>query len=111
MAASTDAGDGERLCLLERFALKIKYEDGPQIEARILTLSGDTMRVALRDSDDAMELRLIAGTWFSEGLQPVSFEFPLATDLSMSLQESATDPQKAAAEPACGHLSSITRVR
>lgn len=56
--------------------MRLKYPDGSSRDARILTLAGNVMRVALRDGDDAVELSLINGTWFSEERRPVTFEFP-----------------------------------
>ena len=35
------------------------------------------MRVALKDSDDVEEYRLVNQTWVSERCEPVTFEFPL----------------------------------
>jgi hypothetical protein len=35
------------------------------------------MRVALKDSDDVEEYRLVNQTWVSSHLEPVTFEFPL----------------------------------
>jgi hypothetical protein len=43
----------------------------------ILKLSGDMMRVALKDSDDVEEYRLVNQTWVSTQCEPVTFEFPL----------------------------------
>jgi len=43
----------------------------------ILVLSGDMMRVALKDSDDVEEYRLVNRTWVSTQCEPVTFEFPL----------------------------------
>jgi hypothetical protein len=35
------------------------------------------MRVALKDSDDVEEYRLLDQTWISGRCEPVTFEFPL----------------------------------
>lgn len=43
----------------------------------ILTLTGAMMRVALKDSDDVEEYRLVNQTWVSAQCDPVTFEFPL----------------------------------
>ncbi len=43
----------------------------------MLALSGQTMRVALKDTDDVMEYKLVDQTWISEDCEPVTFEFPL----------------------------------
>jgi hypothetical protein len=43
----------------------------------ILALTGDMMRVALKDGDDVEEYRLVNQTWVSTQCDPVTFEFPL----------------------------------
>jgi hypothetical protein len=45
--------------------------------AVILALTGPTLRVALKDSDDVEEYRLLDQTWISGRCEPVTFEFPL----------------------------------
>lgn len=35
------------------------------------------MRVALKDTDDVVEYKLVDQTWVSEDCEPVTFEFPL----------------------------------
>jgi len=46
--------------------------------AVLLALTGQVMRVALKDTDDVMEYRLVNQTWISEDCEPVTFEFPLS---------------------------------
>jgi len=43
----------------------------------MLALTGRTMRLALKDTDDVMEYKLVDQTWISEDCEPVTFEFPL----------------------------------
>ncbi|HUI57239.1 MAG TPA: hypothetical protein VLY04_19825 [Bryobacteraceae bacterium] len=43
----------------------------------MLALTGDQLRVALKDRDDVAEFRLVNGAWISEDCEPVTFEFPL----------------------------------
>jgi hypothetical protein len=43
----------------------------------ILALTGSVLRVALKDSDDVEEYRLVNQTWVSTQCEPVTFEFPL----------------------------------
>ena len=50
---------------------------GKKQAAVILALSGDVMRVALKNGDDVEEYRLVNRTWVSTQCEPVTFEFPL----------------------------------
>jgi hypothetical protein len=51
--------------------------NGKKQPAVILALSGDVMRVALKNGDDVEEYRLVNRTWVSTQCEPVTFEFPL----------------------------------
>jgi hypothetical protein len=55
----------------------VRNASGATQPAVILVLSGDMMRVALKDSDDVEEYRLVNRTWVSTQCEPVTFEFPL----------------------------------
>jgi hypothetical protein len=55
----------------------VRLANGQKHAAVILALSGDLMRVALKDTDDVAECRLVKGTWIFEDYAPVTFEFPL----------------------------------
>jgi hypothetical protein len=55
----------------------VRNASGAKQPAVILVLSGDMMRVALKDSDDVEEYRLVNRTWVSTQCEPVTFEFPL----------------------------------
>ena len=55
----------------------VRVANGKKRAAIILALTGQTMRVALKDTDDVMEYKLVNQTWISEGCEPVTFEFPL----------------------------------
>jgi hypothetical protein len=55
----------------------IRNSSGNRQPAVILALTGDVMRVALKDSDDVEEYRLVSETWVSTQCEPVTFEFPL----------------------------------
>lgn len=44
----------------------------------LLSLKGGQMRVAVKDADDVVEVRLANGVWISECCEPVTFEFPTA---------------------------------
>jgi hypothetical protein len=55
----------------------VRNSSGTRQPAVILALTGDVMRVALKDSDDVEEYRLVNQTWVSTHCEPVTFEFPL----------------------------------
>lgn len=55
----------------------IRHAGGKTRPGVILSLTGSMMRVALKDSDDVEEYRLINQTWVSGQCEPVTFEFPL----------------------------------
>ena len=55
----------------------VRNSSGATQPAVILALIGSTMRVALKDSDDVEEYRLVKHTWVSVNCEPVTFEFPL----------------------------------
>ena len=55
----------------------VRVANGKKRAAVILALTGHMMRVALKDTDDVMEYKLVNQTWVSEDCEPVTFEFPL----------------------------------
>ena len=55
----------------------VRMANGKKRTAVILALTGRTMRVALKDTDDVMEYKLVDQTWISEDCERVTFEFPL----------------------------------
>ncbi len=55
----------------------VRNASGELHPAVILALTGATIRVALKDSDDVEEYRLVNHTWVSGRCEPVTFEFPL----------------------------------
>ena len=55
----------------------VRDSSGAKQSAVILALNGPVMRVALKDTDDVEEYRLINDTWVSAHCEPVTFEFPL----------------------------------
>ena len=55
----------------------VRNSSGTKQPAVILALTGANMRVALKDSDDVEEYRLVNQTWVSGHCEPVTFEFPL----------------------------------
>jgi hypothetical protein len=55
----------------------VTTSSGSKHPAVILALTGGMIRVALKDSDDVEEYRLVNQTWVSSQCEPVTFEFPL----------------------------------
>jgi hypothetical protein len=53
----------------------IRHFDGRREEAILLSVSANTMRVALLDHEDCAELRLCDGQWVTETNQPIEIEF------------------------------------
>jgi hypothetical protein len=64
----------------------IRY-DGIIRDSRILARSGDSMRIAVEHGDDAIELTLVDGIWYSEDRKPVSFEFLGAPEIALVFSE------------------------
>ncbi|SPE40697.1 hypothetical protein SBA3_3860005 [Candidatus Sulfopaludibacter sp. SbA3] len=54
--------------------MKIRYQNGNAIEGITLSRTEQTLRVAVRGCDDAMEFTNIHGTWVSEDCEPVIVE-------------------------------------
>lgn len=52
----------------------IRFSDGRSEQAILLSKSGKTMRIALRNRDDSAELRCHRGTWVCESNDPVLIE-------------------------------------
>jgi hypothetical protein len=53
----------------------IRYADGRNSEAVLLSRTSKTMRVVLTGADDATDLTETNGTWFSDDFEPVQVEF------------------------------------
>jgi hypothetical protein len=58
--------------------LLMHYGDGKVYTGILLSLVGNQMRVAVKDADDVVEIRLLNGHWISECCETVTFEFPIA---------------------------------
>jgi hypothetical protein len=56
----------------------IQHSDGSTQDGVLLSLQGDTLRIAGKGSDDVLEFRLIHHSWVSEDCEIVTFSFPLA---------------------------------
>ena len=72
---------------------KVFIHSGNERAAEAVVLSGkdDTMRVALKGSDDVLVLRYVAGTWVSENLDPVK----------ISIEEKRQFPKAPVSESDC----------
>jgi hypothetical protein len=55
--------------------MTIRYADGRVAEAAILARTENTMRVAIKGSDDVADFVAADGAWLSEDLGPVQIEF------------------------------------
>ena len=64
--------------LLSAKKMKIRYQNGSAVEAIALSKSGQSLRVAVKDAEDAMELTHIRGTWVTDDCEPVTLEMGLA---------------------------------
>ena len=66
----------------------IRYSDGSGQEGVLLSIQGETMRVAGKGSDDILEFRLIHGNWVSEDCDVVTFDLPLAIFEAIGIEPS-----------------------
>jgi hypothetical protein len=53
----------------------VKYHNGQTRQGVLLTLGGQSIRVALQGCDDVVEYRQINGRWISEDCEVVTFDF------------------------------------
>ena len=54
--------------------LTISFSDGRRVDAVVLAVSADRMRISIPGIDDATELRATQGAWFTETGEPVEIE-------------------------------------
>ena len=52
----------------------INYASGFVQEGMLISLRGNQLRVAPKDSDDVLEFNLVEGIWLSEHYEPVTFD-------------------------------------
>jgi hypothetical protein len=71
----------------------IRHADGTTQVGILLALTGDRLRVAIRDEDDVVEYRLVSGRWVSEDCEPVTFQFPLAAFEAAGIMPQADEPE------------------
>ena len=55
--------------------LLIRYKDGTILQGALLAMGDHKIRVALKDSDDATEYRLVNQRWVSEDCEIVTISF------------------------------------
>ena len=53
----------------------INYSNGRVLQGIVLSFGDQLMRVAVKDTDDAVEFRLLNGVWVSEDCEIVRLEF------------------------------------
>ena len=59
----------------KRKTMTIRYSNGHTLEAVLLNQTENSMRIALRHSDDVLELRHTHGAWVTEDCEPVQVEY------------------------------------
>lgn len=67
--------------------LILLYPDGRRFEAMVLAAGPEHLRVALKDGDDALELRQVEGRWFSEHNEEIQFESWMAIEAGAETQD------------------------
>lgn len=89
----------------------IQHSDGSSQEGILLSLQGDTVRIAGKGSDDVLEFRLIHNKWVSEECDVVSFAFPLAIFEAIGIMPDSRNQSVGAPLPefptsaVCGHVN------
>jgi hypothetical protein len=72
--------------------IRIRRTDGSTQDGVLLSLQGDTIRIAGKGCSDLLEYRLIHNVWVSEDCEVVTFEFPLALDRSLPVNAAQSEP-------------------
>ncbi len=60
--------------------LTMRYFDGRRVEAIVLAIGADRMRITIPDSHDAIELRQSQGIWMTDSNELVELEALLAEE-------------------------------
>ena len=55
--------------------MTIKYPDGTEVEAIVLSHRDDALRAAAPDSDEVLAFTRLNGVWISEDIEPVPMQF------------------------------------
>ena len=71
--------------------ISIHYSSGQVLHGIVLALGDRLMRVAIRDADDAMELRLVNQVWVTEDCEVVKLEF---AESDTRVPREQADPQE-----------------
>jgi hypothetical protein len=53
----------------------VRYKSGKTLQGILLALGDQSVRLAIKGSDDAIIYRLVSGHWVSEDCEVVNFEF------------------------------------
>lgn len=60
---------------IETAIMTIRYSNGHEFEAALLTQTETQMRIVLQGSEDVLDLQKINGTWITDECEPVHVEF------------------------------------
>jgi hypothetical protein len=52
----------------------VKYKNGKTLEGIVLAMGSQSMRIAIKGSDDAAEYRRVSDRWVSDDCEVVTFE-------------------------------------
>ena len=63
----------------KRAHMTIRYSNGHQIEAVLLSQEATSMRIALHGSEDVLQLENVNGRWITEECEPVEVDFAWAS--------------------------------
>jgi hypothetical protein len=72
--------------------IRIRRTDGSTQDGVLLSLQGDTIRIAGQGCSDLLEFRLIHNVWVSEDCEVVTFEFPSALARSIPIHAAQAEP-------------------
>lgn len=61
----------------------IKYASGLIQEGILISIQGNRLRVAPKNSDDVVEFKLVEGLWLTEDCEPVTFDLTPAVLLTI----------------------------
>jgi hypothetical protein len=78
----------------------ITYNNGRVLQGIVLALGDRRVRVAIKDSDDAVEYRLVNQVWVSEDCEVVTIDFDARPGLMEREEELLESLFPFAAEPA-----------
>ena len=78
--------------------MTLRYANGLEIDAVLLSRTDGKMRVALQGSDDVVELREVSGRWVSDECEPVqvSFAYQKPAPAPVSEEDCICSPELAA---------------